>query len=97
METNGLPNGLSNGLSDGWSEYPSSDEEDGHLTPLEDLVPEFEVIDEDIVLEEETISSFDPERWYPIRLGDFITTRYQVMVKLGYGSASTAWLCRDNE
>lgn len=31
----------------------------------------------------------------PIRIGEVIQDRYQVIMKLGYGAASTSWLCRD--
>jgi len=56
---------------------------------------EAEVYGDDILLEEETFSWFDPEKWYPVRLGEMIHSRYQVLVKLGFGSVSTVWLCRD--
>ncbi|KAL1847252.1 hypothetical protein VTK73DRAFT_10387 [Phialemonium thermophilum] len=50
---------------------------------------------DDVLLEEETLSWFHPGRWYPVRIGDVIRSRYQVLVKLGFGSVSTVWLCRD--
>ncbi|KAJ1324911.1 serine/threonine-protein kinase SRPK3 [Microdochium nivale] len=50
---------------------------------------------DDVLVEEETLSWFDPQRWYPVRIGDVINSKYQVLVKLGFGSVSTVWLCRD--
>ncbi|KAF7187656.1 Serine/threonine-protein kinase SRPK [Pseudocercospora fuligena] len=49
----------------------------------------------DVLLEEESFSWYDPQKFYPVRIGEVIHSRYQVLVKLGYGSVSTAWLCRD--
>ncbi|PGH00717.1 CMGC/SRPK protein kinase [Helicocarpus griseus UAMH5409] len=40
-------------------------------------------------------SSFHPARFYPVRLGDTLNGRYQLAIKLGYGSSSTVWLARD--
>jgi len=31
----------------------------------------------------------------PQQLGDVFDSRYQVVAKLGFGTASTVWLCRD--
>ncbi|EXJ86262.1 hypothetical protein A1O1_06632 [Capronia coronata CBS 617.96] len=33
--------------------------------------------------------------FYPVRLGDVFQSGYQVVAKLGFGTASTVWLCRD--
>jgi hypothetical protein len=30
-----------------------------------------------------------------VRLGEVFESRYQVVAKLGHGTASTVWLCRD--
>ncbi len=49
----------------------------------------------DILLEEETLSWYNPEKWYPVRVGEVFRSRYQVVLKLGFGSVSTVWLCRD--
>lgn len=45
--------------------------------------------------EEERYFRFKPENFYPVKLGDVFESRYQVVAKLGYGTASTVWLCRD--
>jgi hypothetical protein len=48
-------------------------------------------------IEEETIPDYKADRFYPVRLGEVFESRYQVVAKLGYGTASTVWLCRDLE
>jgi len=55
----------------------------------------FEQIDEDIKIEEETIPLYVADRYYPVRIGEVFNSRYQVVGKLGYGTTSTVWLCRD--
>jgi hypothetical protein len=45
--------------------------------------------------EEETNLSYKAERFYPVHLGEVFESRYQVVAKLGYGTISTVWLCRD--
>ena len=47
--------------------------------------------------EEETVPDYKPERFYSVRLGEIFKSRYQVVAKLEYGTASTIWLCRDLE
>lgn len=46
-------------------------------------------------IEEETLPYYNSERYYPVRIGQVFTSRYQVTTKLGYGVNSTVWLCRD--
>ena len=55
----------------------------------------FEVIPEQDEIEEETVPDYKAERFYPVRLGEVFESRYQVVAKLGFGTASTIWLCRD--
>lgn len=43
-------------------------------------------------VEEET---FGIQRYYPTRIGDVFSARYQVVGKLGFGNSSTVWLARD--
>ena len=57
----------------------------------------FEVIPAQDEIEEETIPDYKAERFYPARLGEVFNARYQAVAKLGYGTASTIWLCRDLE
>ncbi|KAA1478286.1 kinase-like protein [Dentipellis sp. KUC8613] len=46
-------------------------------------------------IEEERFSWYTPARFHPVKLGDVFRERYVVLAKMGYGSCSTAWLCRD--
>lgn len=45
-------------------------------------------------LEEETIRGYKAEDYYPVSIGQTFRNQYKVVGKLGYGSASTVWLCR---
>ncbi|KAL2846631.1 kinase domain-containing protein [Aspergillus pseudoustus] len=47
------------------------------------------------VEEEEGISFYVAENYYPVSIGQVFASRYQVVSKLGYGATSTVWLCRD--
>ena len=47
------------------------------------------------LMEEETFPWYNSDKWFPVRVGEIFESRYQVLLKLGYGSVSTAWLCRD--
>ena len=55
----------------------------------------FKVISDVEKLEEENWDWYKPDLFYPVRIGEVFESRYQVLGKLGYGSRSTAWLCRD--
>ena len=46
-------------------------------------------------VEEETLRDYKAERFFPVRINQAFNDRYRVISKLGYGSASTVWLCRD--
>jgi hypothetical protein len=46
-------------------------------------------------IEEESVPGYKAESFYPVTLGEVFNSRYQVLAKLGFGTASTAWLCRD--
>ncbi|KAJ4387393.1 hypothetical protein N0V93_007984 [Gnomoniopsis smithogilvyi] len=46
-------------------------------------------------IEEETIPDYVASRYYPVRLGEILQDRYQIVGKLGYGTTSTVWLARD--
>ncbi|KFZ25510.1 hypothetical protein V502_00014 [Pseudogymnoascus sp. VKM F-4520 (FW-2644)] len=35
------------------------------------------------------------EKFYPMTLGEVINEKYKVVAKLGFGSASTIWCCRN--
>ncbi|KAF8166033.1 kinase-like domain-containing protein [Crassisporium funariophilum] len=46
-------------------------------------------------LEEENWSWYTPQSFYPVRIGDVLQSKYQVLYKIGYGTTATIWLCRD--
>ena len=55
----------------------------------------FTLLPENIRFEEEKYSEYKPENFYPVHLGEVFESRYQVVAKLGWGTVSTIWLCRD--
>lgn len=55
----------------------------------------WEAIDPSIPIEEESIPTYRPDKFYPVYIGEVFDQRYQVVGKLGYGSSATVWLCRD--
>jgi len=55
----------------------------------------FETLPASEKFEEETLDDFSQGRYYPIRIGEVLDTKYQVVGKLGYGLGSTVWLARD--
>lgn len=54
-------------------------------------------IDYSCLVEEETVSGYQPKNYYPVKLGKLFNNRYETIGKLGFGSASTVWLCRDHQ
>jgi hypothetical protein len=46
-------------------------------------------------IEEEELPLYVAENYYPTQIGEIFASRYQVVSKLGYGTSSTTWLCRD--
>ena len=57
--------------------------------------PELELAAEGGFLEEEGFSWYSVEKWLSVQIGQVFESRYQVLLKLGFGSVSTVWLCRD--
>ncbi|KAK3706203.1 hypothetical protein LTR37_012904 [Vermiconidia calcicola] len=55
----------------------------------------FKVFGNDVWLDEEYLDAFAKGVYYPIKLGEVLVTRYQVVGKLGFGTSSTVWLARD--
>lgn len=55
----------------------------------------FERIDPSYLVEEETVSGYNPKHYYPVKLGEVLHERYKIIGKLGFGSSSTVWLCRN--
>jgi len=52
-------------------------------------------IDPSRVIEGEKVRGYKAEHYYPVHIGEVFQDRYSVISKIGYGSASTVWLCRD--
>jgi len=48
-------------------------------------------------MEEELFPDYMPSRYYPVRIGEVLRDRYQIVGKLGFGASSTVWLARDLE
>jgi hypothetical protein len=56
---------------------------------------DFTILPEHEKIEEENVPGYKAGSFYPVTLGDVFNSRYQVLAKLGFGTASTVWLCRD--
>lgn len=52
-------------------------------------------LDPAVPIEEELLPDYIAEIYYPVRIGEVLNGRYQVVCKLGYGTTSTVWLARD--
>ncbi|KAE8353667.1 U4/U6 small nuclear ribonucleo protein PRP4 [Aspergillus coremiiformis] len=57
--------------------------------------PSIDVLDPSLKIEEETLPTYRPEKYYPIYQGEVLHDRYQVLAKLGYGVTSTVWFGLD--
>lgn len=57
--------------------------------------PNFKILPADEKVEEETHEAIPKNRYYPVRIGEVIQDKYQVLGKLGYGLGSTVWLAQD--
>lgn len=55
----------------------------------------FPVIGKSDKLEEENHAWYSTKNWYPVQIGEVFQDRYQVITKIGDGTASTSWLGRD--
>lgn len=49
----------------------------------------FEKLSAQELVEEERVSGYEAEKLYPVSLGEVFQSRYQVVAKLGFGTAST--------
>lgn len=49
----------------------------------------------DKLVDEEICPGYDSKNFYPAQPGDVLASRYQIMVKVGWGSSSTVWFARD--
>ena len=57
--------------------------------------PRFGRIDASQLIEEENLPDYLAEHYYPVRIGQLLESRYQIVGKLGFGVTSTVWLTRD--
>ncbi|KAJ7151047.1 kinase-like domain-containing protein [Mycena filopes] len=57
--------------------------------------PHFPRISASELVEEERLPDYLATRYYPVRIGELLASRYQVVGKLGFGVTSTVWLARD--
>lgn len=55
----------------------------------------FELLDQSVKLDEETLPTYQPEKYYPVSQGEILNDRYQTLAKVGYGVTSTVWLAKD--
>ncbi|KAH7316688.1 putative serine/threonine-protein kinase [Stachybotrys elegans] len=55
-----------------------------------------EILPPDVPIDEERIPNFNPENFYPANPGDVLEGKYELLTKLGWGTASTVWLARDS-
>ena len=62
------------------------------VTPVQPVI-----LPSDIPIEEELVSGYDPQHFYPVNSGDIFHNRYEMTAKLGCGSCSTVWLARDTQ
>lgn len=46
-------------------------------------------------LEEQRLPKYSSRKYYPMRIGEILNDRYQIVTKLGFGAYSTVWLARD--
>ncbi|KAL2065132.1 hypothetical protein VTL71DRAFT_4273 [Oculimacula yallundae] len=63
--------------------------------PLHFPTTGFEVVPDSVVLEEEQFEEFTAGLYYPMKPGEVLASRYQVIGKLGFGRTSTVWLAHD--
>lgn len=63
--------------------------------PLQFPADGFRVLEKDVILEEEGLGEFTKDLYYPVKLGEVLEERFQIVGKLGFGTSSTVWLARD--
>lgn len=64
-------------------------------TPKNFSNPHFGIINASQSVEEESLPDYVATQYYPVRIGELLASRYQVVGKLGFGVTSTVWLARD--
>ncbi|KAK7536422.1 kinase-like domain-containing protein [Phyllosticta citribraziliensis] len=63
--------------------------------PLTFSNKDFFLISANQKVEEETVPNYVASRYYPVRIGEILRDRFQIVGKLGFGVTSTVWLARD--
>lgn len=53
------------------------------------------LLPQDKPVDEEICPGYSPKTFYPAKPGEVLAKRYQILVKVGWGSSSTVWLARD--
>ncbi|KAI1361592.1 kinase-like protein [Xylaria arbuscula] len=67
----------------------------GTLAPRDFPTSGFELIEPSIKIDEEQTFQYNPEKWFPVHLGQVFQHRYQVVSKLTHSDEFTMWLARD--
>jgi hypothetical protein len=75
--------------------YPRSASHPRHVVPRVFPTTGFTIIPASETFEEEHWAWYTPQSFYPVRIGDVLRSKYQVLYKLGYGTTATVWMCRD--
>lgn len=57
--------------------------------------PQPESIPADVLVDEEIVPGYDWKAFYPAHTGELLDNRYELKVKVGWGSSSTVWLAED--
>lgn len=65
------------------------------FSPLRFPTTGFEVVPDSVFLEEEQFEEFKAGLYYPMKPGEILASRYQIIGKLGFGRTSTVWLAND--
>ncbi|WEW61364.1 hypothetical protein PRK78_006854 [Emydomyces testavorans] len=52
-------------------------------------------IPQDQLIDEEACPAYNSKNYYPAEPGEVLANRYQMLVKIGWGTRSTVWLARD--
>lgn len=55
----------------------------------------FGLVETNDSIQEEDLLGYKAERYYPVQIGEVLHGTYQITAKLGFGTGSTVWLCRD--
>lgn len=63
--------------------------------PLRRALRQLDPVDSSRRLEEETLLDYQRHEFFPVFIGMTLKERYEVLAKLGWGSGSTVWFCKD--